>query len=121
MMTMSREKQTYSRRNKSWRKKRQKVNQAESFFREAIVHMNNGDLKKAREIGREAMFHARFHSPKLLIDCHGLLATIHMDMGKYDIARIHCWEALELLSPSDYRYGEDYEYFKNPATQNRPG
>ena len=105
-------KTNYDKLNSDIRIRRNKVNQAENFFREAIVKINRNETETARELAEEALFHARTHSPKLLTDCHGLLATIHIDLENYDMARIHCWEALELLNPNDYKFREDFDYFK---------
>ena len=92
--------------------RRLRVKQAENNFRRAVNLSNRDKKEEAIELGREALFHARYHSPALLVDCHTLMATLHMDLEKFDIARIHVWEAMELLDPSSFRFGDDMAYLK---------
>lgn len=91
--------------------RRIRSNQAEDSFQKAVAAANKGDHGRALEYGREALYHARFHSARLHIDAHALMANLLLDTAQYERARIHCWEATALLNPADYRYAEDREFF----------
>ncbi|NNC94835.1 MAG: hypothetical protein HKN92_04685 [Chitinophagales bacterium] len=95
------------------RKKEQKSSyneKAKVLFQRAIKEANQGKDLQSVESATEALMYAKQSGAYERVYIHSFLAMMFMDFSKNEIAKIHCFEALQSLRKDHRHYGSDHKY-----------
>lgn len=84
----------------------------EKQFELAIETANAGYKLKGMELAREALIFAKQKNEYLAVYIHSFLAVISLDFMKYSNARIHIYNAMNILDKNHFSYKTDKEYME---------
>lgn len=85
---------------------------AEKVFKEAIDKANHKKNMDALDLAQEALVYANISQSSLRMNIHKFLGFINFDIGKYNNARIHCYQAIQVLNVRSKNYFEEKDYFE---------
>ena len=85
---------------------------AEKVFNEAILKANNNKNIDAMDLAQEALVYANMSQSAIRINIHKFLGFINFDIGKYNNARLHCYQAIQALNMKSKNYIEEKDYFE---------
>lgn len=101
---------TYVKLNEDLRSNHSHAMLARRFFEKAVKRINEGFPLQAMSLAREALIYAKYAQTYQRVYIHSFLAMTNLDFGKTDSARIHCWQALQLLDENHGAYDADKRY-----------
>ena len=80
-------------------------------FAEAIDAINNGKIFESISAAKEALIYAKYAQSYQRVYIHGFLAMLHLDLKKFNNARIHCWHAQNDLDENHRDHDTDLAYY----------
>ena len=83
---------------------------ASKLFEMAIEFANTGYKLKAMETAREALIFAKQSNDYVAVYIHSFLAVVSIDFRQFSNARIHCYNANNLLKKGHFSYETDKRY-----------
>ena len=96
---------------------------AKSIFLQSIDEFNGGKIQKSLETAMEALMYAKYSRHYIRVYIHSFLALLNFENRRLNVAKIHCWQGLELLQKGHRNYKADFAYLtqlQNEIEENMP-